>query len=120
MSDASKPAASSPMPLIEKWSAISQGDLGFKAVYWADDTKTTLIARPILGWMTYDSRRADSTIPTHGFVPLVMGDHWLPVMVGVPPRHHCVAPKDATDEQILAKFPAAGPPTPQGVGGVFH
>jgi hypothetical protein len=113
MSDADKPEPPPPPLSTEEWSGISSGDLGFKAVYWTDANKTALVSRPILGWITFSNRLLQNAIPRHGFAAVVAGDNWLPALAGWVPNHHCIAPKDATDEEILAKFPPSKP-FPQG------
>lgn len=121
MSDSPVPSPPKlPPPFVEQWSSICLGNLGYKAVFWTDDKKTALTSRPILGWVTYSSRPLASVVPTHGFAAVVMGDHWLPAAAINVPLHYCIAPLDATDEAILAKFPPGGPPAPQGIGGVVN
>jgi hypothetical protein len=115
----SPPRPPTPPTATEEWSGITAGDLGYKAVYWTDDKKTALRFRAIVGWITFSNRALHLTVPTHNFAAIVMGEHWLPSAAGNVALYHCIAPKDATDEEILAKFPAAGgTPTPQGTGGV--
>jgi hypothetical protein len=122
MSDSPVPSPKPPLPFVEQWSSICLGDLGYKAVFWTDDKKTAFTSRSILGLITYSSRPLANVVPSHGFAAVVMGDNWLPAAAINVPLHYCIAPLDATDEAILAKFPppAGGAPIPQGIGGVVN
>ena len=118
MSDPAKPApppSLPPRPFIEQWSAMTPGDFGYKAVYWTDEKKTAFEYREIIGWVVYGTRPAESLIPMHGFAAIVRGPQWVPVASVNVPNLHCIAPKEATDEEILAKFPPkAGAPVQSG------
>jgi hypothetical protein len=103
------PAPPAQLPLVEQWSSISQGDLGLKAMFWTDENKTALTSRPIVGWITYGSKRVVDVIPNNGFLPIIIADNWLPAFMGAVPYAACVAPKEASDEEILAKMAQWGP-----------
>lgn len=90
-----------PVPATEEWSGISPGDLGMKAVYWKDEAKTGFTFRPIIGWITFGSRKLTDAVPTHGFAAIVIADWWLPALATGIKGHACIAPKDATDEEII-------------------
>jgi hypothetical protein len=125
MPDEPKPAPppSPEIPRIFEWTSMSQGDLGMKAVYWTDETKTTFKSRPIVGWLTFSVRSLESALPFNHFSGIVINDNWVPAPVGALRNLYCIAPKDATDDEILAKFPPSGPsapPIPQGVGGTVN
>jgi hypothetical protein len=112
------PAPHVHFPLVEEWSSISQGDLGLKAMYWTDDSKTALTSRPIVGWITFGSKRVIDVVPKSGFAAVVIADNWMPAVVGAVPRHACIAPKDAANDQIIAKMAEWGAkpnPAPSGL-----
>jgi hypothetical protein len=95
------PPAPPPLPSIEHWSAISQGDLGLKAVYWTDDKKVAIISRPIVGWVSYTVRRVTDILQERGFAAVVITDRWFPTIASFLPRYFCIAPKDAPDDEII-------------------
>jgi hypothetical protein len=128
MADEEKNESPAPptIPSVEDWSAISQGDLGLKAVYWTDETKTAIMSRPIVGWVTYGTREATQAIPRHGFAAVVIAPWWLPVLAGAIPNHACIAPKDANDQEILTRMrewaggSKSGSSSQQGGGGMTN
>lgn len=117
--DPKVPSPPEVVPSIEEWSGISPGDLGLKAVYWTDDTCTAIVSRPIVGWITYAGRRLTDVLTNRGFAAIVIADFWVPVLAGAVPRFVGIAPKDKSDEEIIARMrewgAGGGSPQPQGI-----
>lgn len=93
-----------PIPSVEQWSAISQGDLGLKAVYWEDAAKTSITSRSIVGWITWTNRKLPDVVPFNGFAAIVIGDNWMPAAAQNLPGYACIAPNGATEEEIIARL----------------
>lgn len=63
-----EPITAPPPP--QTWSAITPGDLGFKAGFWVDDSKTEIEFRDVIGWVTVTMREENGV--TNGFHPVVL------------------------------------------------
>lgn len=100
------------LPFAEEWSSISPGDLGLRAIFWQDDSKTSITSRPIVGWVTFVARMVTDVIPKNGFAAVVIADWWLPALASLIPRYACIAPKDATDAEVLARMQGEWKMTP--------
>jgi hypothetical protein len=105
MSDPTKPApVLSPPAAIENWSGISQGDLGMKIVYWLDPEKTGMRFREIVGWVVATTQ--SPAFPIKGFVPIVIGDNWVPTAAVWVPNYLGIVPKEATEQEVRDKMDA--------------
>lgn len=107
MADAPKPTPPPHvhLPSVIEWSGISQGDLGLKAMYWTDDTKTSVTSLPIVGWISFSNKKVTDIVPINGFAPVVVSEEgWWPILASAVPRYACIAAKNASDEEILARI----------------
>lgn len=99
------PAPHVHLPSVIEWSSISQGDLGLKAMYWTDDTKTSVTSLPIVGWISYSNKKVTDIVPINGFAPVVVSEEgWWPALASAVPRYACIASKKASDEDILTRI----------------
>ena len=99
------PAPHVHLPSVIAWSSISQGDLGLKAMYWTDDSKTSVTSIPIVGWITYSNRKVTDVAGFNGFEPIVVSDEgWWPTLAKSLPRYACIAAQGATEEEVIAKI----------------
>lgn len=110
MTDEPKKDAPPPPPPLrpETWSAISQGDLGLKAVY-RTLPNGPFSFRDIVGWVTYNVD--DGPYPPscrNGFVAVVLSDWHFPVFAWNVPGYIGVVPR-AFDGRDVQQFIDSGP-----------
>jgi hypothetical protein len=100
---------------LEEWTAVTPVDFGLQAAYWTRKAEDEVSFRPIVGWLTFNSREVGSSPDApfyNGFAAVVIGDFFWPVMANLIANFGGTVPKDMDPAMVkaqIAEWDAAGP-----------